>query len=314
MALTRADHDTPWKDILEKYFQSFIELCHPIAFHAIDWSKGYESLDKELSILLKKSETGTRFVDKLIKVWCVDGSESWVLIHIEVQSSREAAFEERMYTYHYRLFDRYRKPIMSLAILLDDQIKWRPTTYTHSLWSCQLYFHFVMIKLLDYENKQAELTVSDNPFSMVILAHLAALNTNDNIQNRFSIKLKLTRMLYNRGWDKTSIINLYSFIDWVMALPEPLELEYYRTIENYEQEENMAYITSAERIGIQRGIEQGMQQGKQHGLQIALLHLLQNKFGQIPASYTQRIEHADTDELLSWINNAITAKSIETCF
>ena len=76
--------DTPWKDILDSYFQSFLEICYPIAADAIDWSKGYEALDKELNSITKESEIGKRIVDKLMKVWKKDGEETWVLMHIEV--------------------------------------------------------------------------------------------------------------------------------------------------------------------------------------------------------------------------------------
>ncbi|MCL1477826.1 MAG: hypothetical protein MH219_09940 [Marinobacter sp.] len=36
-----------------------------------------------------------------------DGGETWVLIHVEVQGEPEDDFAERMYTYQYRLRDRY---------------------------------------------------------------------------------------------------------------------------------------------------------------------------------------------------------------
>jgi hypothetical protein len=39
----------------------------------------------------------------------------WVLIHVEVQTTRDAEFPLRMYVYHYRIFDRYNKPVASLG-------------------------------------------------------------------------------------------------------------------------------------------------------------------------------------------------------
>lgn len=46
--------DTPWKNILDIYFQHFMEICYPEV--AIDWSKGYEALDKELNAISRVSE------------------------------------------------------------------------------------------------------------------------------------------------------------------------------------------------------------------------------------------------------------------
>ncbi len=58
-ALPRTNFDTPWKVILDNYFRSFMEMCHPEAAKAIDWSKGYELLDKELYAIMKEAEIGT---------------------------------------------------------------------------------------------------------------------------------------------------------------------------------------------------------------------------------------------------------------
>src|SRR6202161_4445981 len=113
----RNNYDTPWKEILETHFRDFMMLCHPEAAKEIDWAKGYESLDKELSAMTKDAATGVRFVDKLLKVWRIGGGEIWILIHIEVQQEPEGNFARRMYTYYYRLFDRYQHPIVSIAIL-----------------------------------------------------------------------------------------------------------------------------------------------------------------------------------------------------
>ena len=38
--------------------------------------------------------------------------------------------------------------------------------------------------------------------------------------------------------DKAAILDLYAFIDWVMVLPKPFELEYLDEIEHFEQEKS----------------------------------------------------------------------------
>jgi hypothetical protein len=303
---SRADYDTPWKNILDIYFQPFMEICHPEAAKAIDWSKGYEPLDKELNSVIKESETGKRIADKLMKVSRLDGAEAWVLLHVEVQGQKEKTFEQRMYVYNYRLFDRYGIPVVSLAVLADSQPSWHPSSYQSVLWGCQVNFDFVSIKLLDYDVRQEELIASANPFAVVILAHLAAIKTKRNEGNRFSLKLTLTRSLYDKGWGKDAVLNLYAFIDFVMALSEPLELQYLNEIERFEQERHMTYITSAERIGIQKGILEGEK--------AILLRQLHRKFGIVPDSYQQRVEEAKSEELLEWADCVITARTLKEIF
>ena len=36
----KSDFDSPWKDILETYFQPALELCFPQIARQINWSKG----------------------------------------------------------------------------------------------------------------------------------------------------------------------------------------------------------------------------------------------------------------------------------
>jgi hypothetical protein len=43
---------------------------------------------------------------------------------------------------------------------------------------------------------------------------------------------------------------LYRFIDWVLALPKDLEIDFQEELTRYEKEKDMPYVTSAERIGI----------------------------------------------------------------
>jgi hypothetical protein len=49
----KTDFDSPWKDILETYFQSALELCFPRIARQIDWSKGVQPLSKEFQKHLK---------------------------------------------------------------------------------------------------------------------------------------------------------------------------------------------------------------------------------------------------------------------
>ena len=46
----------------------------------------------------------------------MDGAETWLLIHIEIQSSPGPAFPQRMFVYNYRVFDRYEVEVVSLAV------------------------------------------------------------------------------------------------------------------------------------------------------------------------------------------------------
>jgi hypothetical protein len=106
----RENNDTPWKQILRDYFPQAIQFFFPELAATIDWSKGYQLLDKEFAQIAPKAAQGNRYVDKLVKVWRIDGESEWLLIHIEVQGRKEPGFPFRMLTYCTRILDRYGVP------------------------------------------------------------------------------------------------------------------------------------------------------------------------------------------------------------
>ena len=56
-------------------------------------------------------------------------------------------------------------------------------------------------------------------------------------------------------------MNLYRFIDWFMVLSEALSKRFNTQHKEYEEEQQMFYITTAERIGREDGIAIGMEEG-----------------------------------------------------
>lgn len=178
------DFDSPWKDALEHYLEDFMAFFFPHVHAEIDWDRSYIFLDKELQQVVRDAELGRRLADKLVQVWRRDGTDAWVLIHIEVQSQEETMFERRMFVYSYRIFDRYDRQVVSLAVLADERTGWRPNQFEMALWGCETRFIFPVIKLLDYRSRWAELEASRNPFATVVMAHLTAQETNQDITRR----------------------------------------------------------------------------------------------------------------------------------
>lgn len=68
MGATSHEFDSPWKNVLERFFQPFLALCFPKVHAAIDWSQSHEFLDKELQQIVRDADVGKRFADKLVKV------------------------------------------------------------------------------------------------------------------------------------------------------------------------------------------------------------------------------------------------------
>lgn len=267
----QAEYDSPWKEALEYYFAEFMAFFFPQAHDDIAWEQAYEFLDKELQRIAPEAEVGGRAVDKLVKVWRAEGEEAWVLVHVEVQSQRDAAFTERMYVYNYRLFDRYRRRVASLAVLGDERAGWRPERFGYELWGSRVSLEFPVVKLLDYRARWGELEGSENPFATVVMAHLKAQETRKDTEGRKRWKLYLIRRLYERGYRRDDVVQLFRFIDWVLRLPEEVEEMVWQEVRTYEEARRKPYVTSVERIGFRKGVQQGIQQGVQQGVRQGLL-------------------------------------------
>ncbi|NMG15025.1 DUF4351 domain-containing protein [Aromatoleum bremense] len=187
-------------------------LPFPDAHRQIDWTHEHVFLDQELRQVVRDAELGRRFVDKLVRVTRLGGGEGWVYVHVEVQGSREADFARRIFVYNYRLFDRYDRPVASLAVLADQDAGWKPD-----------HFHI-------------------------------------------------------------------------------------------EGERKVRYVTSVERLTVERGMQQGMEKGRIEGEGTILRRLLTRRFGPLPQNVLDRLACAESRQLETWADRVINAASLDEVF
>jgi hypothetical protein len=297
MPQAKADYDTPWKDVLEQFFEPFMRFYFPDAHAQIDWEAGFIFKDKELQKVTRRAKIGRLTVDKLVQVCLKSGLELWVLIHIEVQSQHDADFEKRVFVSNYRLFDGQDKPVASLVILSDTSSEWRPSEYGYSVFGSHMQLRFPSVKLLDYREQAAALEKDTNPFAVVTLTHLKAIETKGKNKVRYNWKRRLFRSLYQRGWKAEQIRHLYDFIDWVVDLPEELDDKLWEEMREYEEEINMPYVNSAERYGIKKGIAKGITKGRrEHAVELAV-RLASHKLGKLSVEIEVQIKRLSLRKL-----------------
>ena len=149
---------------------------------------------------------------------------------------------------------------------------------------CQLRFSYPIVKLQDFTDEIERLNISRNPFATVIASHLRAQASAGNPNVRFGFKVDLVRNLYEKQWQADEIRKLFRFIDWVMDLPETLEIQFMDTVKKIETEKEMTYVTSIERIARREGKAEGN------------IQLLQELLG-IPVSSDAELEQMDAERL-----------------
>jgi hypothetical protein len=218
-----------------------------------------------------------------------------------------------MFTYNFRILDRYKISAISVAVLCDSNKNWHPSTYSSISEDTTVYFKFGSVKLLKYKRRIKQLQASNNVFATVVLAHLRTQQTLKNPSKRKEWKFSLIRRLYEQGFGEQEIRNLYRFIDWVMILPEGLENEFRQDFQKFEQERKMTYITSFERFGYKLGEENGqLKQAKS-----SVLRQLTKRLGEVSEKNRTTIESltlekldalsealldfTSTDDLLHWL-------------
>jgi predicted transposase YdaD len=113
---------------------------------------------------------------------------------------------------------------------------------------------------------------------------------------------------------------LFRVIDWMMALPEELARNFNRSVEEFEEERKMPYVTSIERHGIEKGLQQGLQQGREQGLhegrlqalREVVLEILEDRFQGVPGAVRADVTAVEDAALLKELRRrAVSAASVE---
>ena len=197
---------------------------------------------------------------------------------------------------------------MSLAVLGDDNPRWRPDNFGYRRWGFEARVQFPIVKLLDYAERRQQLEESPNLFATVVLAHLDTLETRGDPGERKDRKFRLIKGLYQRGLHAEQVRQLFQLIDWMMDLPEPLEITFLNELTRFEKERFMPYVTTLERLGIEKGLSQGRNEGRNEGIEVAL----RLKFGEKGTQLLSEIRQIENSEKLEAILHAVeTAASPE---
>jgi hypothetical protein len=240
------DYRSAWDEVIETYFIDLIKFLPSVAAR-FDLELPYEFLNRDFQQMKRDSENTQEYTSKLVRVWLKQPKEEWVMIHLQVQGGYFEDLPSSMFIQSGQIFERYDKHPLSLVILCDEDQNWRPNQFSFGdeAFGSSLKFGFHNLKLLDFNNEKRwqELEASDNPFSIVIMAHLKAQTTKQAPDERKIWKTKLTHRLYEKGLEEQDIRNLYKFIDKALVLPEPLEKEFWEELKQFELEQNVTYIT-----------------------------------------------------------------------
>jgi hypothetical protein len=115
------------------------------------------------------------------------------------------------------------------------------------------------------------------------------------------------------------VLDLFAVIDWMMRLPAAFDHRLWQDITEHEKGSGMRYVTSFERIsiekameqGIEKGIEKGIVQGIGQGRAQTLARLLARRFGPLPEAARARLSEATPDQLELWTDRVLDAPTLQ---
>jgi len=147
---------------------------------------------------------------------------------------------------------------------------------------------------------------SHNPFARFVLAHLKTMQTRGDYETRLAWKLRIIQGLYDMGVPEAEIGQLYHDFDWLLALPETLERRYHQEMTQFEEQRSMTHLSTAERIGLERGEAIGLERGEAIGLERgsinealrSIVEILELRLGAVPTETAAQLKQIhDLDRL-----------------
>jgi hypothetical protein len=215
-----------------------------------------------------------------------------------------------MFVYNYRAFDLYRKPVIGLAILGDNRLSWKPNSYFYGLGDSELKYKFAVKKLLDYQWE--ELETNNNPFAIMVMAHLRTQSTTKNLSERGEWKWELIKSLYERGYTELEIVNLFKFMDKMMTVTPELQEQIKTKIRQYEEERKMPFLSTMEEMAIQEGIAIGEERKAKSTNKKSIINLLQARFGELPETLIESVNKIDEVAVLEkLLLKTVSVNSVE---
>ena len=238
------DHDGLFKKLLRTFFREFILLFYPDLDAMIDYEH-VKFLSEEVYTDITGGKKGR--VDLLVEVRLKDEA-ALIIIHIEPQSYVEAQFPERMFLYASRLYEKYRRRIVPIALFSHGAARDEPDSFGWGFPFLQVMtFRYYTIEL--HKKNWREYIQSNNPVAAALLSKMGY-----NKSERVRVKIEFLRMLVGLQLDPARTELLAAFFETYLKLNPQEEILLHHEIEQMPKEVRvMELMTSWEKKGRKEG-------------------------------------------------------------
>lgn len=239
----RVDSDQLTKRLIELFFKDFLDFFCPDLAKIVDFNS-VDFPNKELySGMIEGEKT---VADVLAKVKLINGQEEYILIHTEIQSSRDIDIPRRMFRYFCNIWMKHEKPVYAFALFIDES-RWRDpisNVFNMDFMGTELAYKFHLQKTKNYDYE--EYLDYQNP---IVTAFLIRMNYGK--KSRALVKAESMKRI-NKYYNLTELQTetLLHFIDRLLFLDEEEKREFKDIIkqEEYEEVSKMMLTTLQEEI------------------------------------------------------------------
>ncbi len=227
---------------------------------------------------VRKAEGGSLESDFITKVFLKDGSERWVLLHIEVQNKDLQSLPERMYKYKSYIYVKHGVEPAALAIITGSGSDGKGY-YVSDVYGTRTEYRYnrLSVKNLDSE----DLKSSDNPFDLALLAAKLALESSGEkpVKEllRYRYLRRLVKFLLTRGYNHHDTVMFLGFLETVLKLQNPTLIEKIKEYERtFDEEEGKMLIPYLGQEYWEKGIKEGLKEGRTEGMAKIISSMLRN--------------------------------------
>ena len=220
-------HDQLFKQLLHTFFTEFLEVFFPEVHEHIDFSM-LKPLSEEMFTDLIEGES--RRADMIIETK-LKGQETLVIIHVEPQSYGQKDFHERMFYYFSLLYNRYRKPILPIAIFTYDYKRNEKNQFTVSF----PFFHVLPFQFLMLELKKMNwrsYIQTNNPVAAALPSKMGYTR-----KEKVQVKKEFLRMLVKMELNPAKAELINGFFETYLFLNEKEEKELMEEIRQLDEQE-----------------------------------------------------------------------------
>jgi hypothetical protein len=258
--------DRSWRDILTENVDDAILFFMPDLAADRDYGKKPQLVPTELPAIGTDSDKGSRNTDVGLSIPLKTGTDQRVAFHIEQQHAKDPDFALRMFQSYYRMSDRLRIPVTSLAIFTGT---YKPINeYNASCYGTELNFRYNAYYVANADVEA--LKRDERVFALVVLAARRMLEAGENLADRGKYSLELLNLTRERGYDLQKAMEIQRFIYRILRISDnkidPSVREVWRMqLIPIDEAIREIRIRDAKEEGMEQGIEKGMEKGMEKG-------------------------------------------------